>query len=437
MTSLFPINTFPEVQRYKDAIRNHHIIGKQVDVLVGISSTLSRVTVWHILIKFMKSLLAKQKGPIFNQDAFVSVFNEMMAFFRSETLRILDIYPLENFEIFPQIDSPLDLGNSWSLGIIGLTLPSDWKSNESRLFKSRAPTYSDWNLRALVKEYDIPRFYRKKPDRSVDSKVFEELSTILSALRILKDGMIIQRSRTIRVNGWHVGGPTENIVKSDYVQNPKGLLYMFNEEDLDELRRIIGELQIANSDKGLPNALGRLQYSMERTDWKSDDKIIDSIIGLESLLLKDSKELSFRLGLKTAILLGENEKQRQEINSFMNESYRLRNMIMHGATKSKIKTVLKSMNVDSQAQAATKLEGILRNSVREYLGQRKSGLSRNQIIESLRYRILNDASTTIVHKIATDCSNEDFIARLQKLGGTPEVIVEILQKRELLKKNDE
>ena len=64
---------------------------------------------------------------------------------------------------------------------------------------------------------------------------------------------------------------------------------------------------------------------------RPDDKLIDYLIGFEALLLPNDKlELSFKLALRTAVLIGKNIKQKKEIFLIMKKAYGVRSSIVHG-----------------------------------------------------------------------------------------------------------
>lgn len=67
---------------------------------------------------------------------------------------------------------------------------------------------------------------------------------------------------------------------------------------------------------------------------RGDEKIIDCLIALEALFLKGKKDPSntgLYIGLGCSMLLGRNEKEREEINEFLVKAYNIRNRFVHGS----------------------------------------------------------------------------------------------------------
>ena len=78
-------------------------------------------------------------------------------------------------------------------------------------------------------------------------------------------------------------------------------------------------------------AIQRLDLSDERRS--DDDRLVDTWIAFESLLSKPSgegSELSYRIPLRLAMLLGNSAAERREIRSLARRSYALRSKIVHG-----------------------------------------------------------------------------------------------------------
>jgi len=75
-------------------------------------------------------------------------------------------------------------------------------------------------------------------------------------------------------------------------------------------------------------ALRRYNSALDETQF--DDKIIDFMIALEALFSSDARELRYRLSLRVASFLGEDDKEKEEILEFMKKAYDARSEIVHG-----------------------------------------------------------------------------------------------------------
>ena len=75
----------------------------------------------------------------------------------------------------------------------------------------------------------------------------------------------------------------------------------------------------------------RLGFGMERRF--AEDKLLDYMIGLESLYLPDGNdELTFKLSLRVAFILNQEITEGKKTYQFMKKMYRQRSKIAHGRT---------------------------------------------------------------------------------------------------------
>lgn len=77
-------------------------------------------------------------------------------------------------------------------------------------------------------------------------------------------------------------------------------------------------------------ALRRLRSAYGRVD--EEDQLLDLSIAFEALLGDDKNELSFRYGLRGALLLGSGPEERRRIRTAIKTMYALRSKIVHGGT---------------------------------------------------------------------------------------------------------
>jgi hypothetical protein len=111
--------------------------------------------------------------------------------------------------------------------------------------------------------------------------------------------------------------------------------YYVSESELSGLKDFLREHMDTAWDKKktrtpLGMALNRYTDGFERI--KLEDKIIDSMIGLEALYFpsENQGELTYPLAHRLSILLSQDRKERQELFKKTRESCRLRNRIVHG-----------------------------------------------------------------------------------------------------------
>ena len=384
------INHLPEARDYDEAISGHPILGKQVGVLVGTNKGASAVTPLMVMQQFMKSLLDRQKGVIFNPKDFDSIFNEMMEFFKSDHLQMKMLSPLEHFELDTDL---MLLPNDWRIEKIPTDIMVDW-------FRRREYTFGDSHyLRAnyaLQKDYKSRKVivgHKGKDENDEEfnphewNKARDELETMMSALRILKSGGVVNRLYELRVLGWHVGGPLSSSSNPFIPGMGFGPTYKLAKEEKLELTRIFEALSRLKSEKALQVAVRRLNYACIRGDIRPEDKILDCMIGFESLLLGPSSELGYRLSLRAAILLGESVVERQKIQSEMHLYYRLRSNIVHGYNERAIRSLLRKAGIDLD-QVASRLQDLLRESIKRFICAFEEAKDRPTIIKEIDQRIL-------------------------------------------------
>jgi hypothetical protein len=110
--------------------------------------------------------------------------------------------------------------------------------------------------------------------------------------------------------------------------------YVFKFEELPELKELIQKVQ--NLDlvkrKDLKLARERFERAYEEDDF--EDQLIDIMIAFESLFLRGERgnvPHGRIIAVGCSCLLGKNEGQRLEIESFLTEAYRIRNCVVHGS----------------------------------------------------------------------------------------------------------
>lgn len=109
--------------------------------------------------------------------------------------------------------------------------------------------------------------------------------------------------------------------------------YSFPSSETTELRELSQELadRATRDPEGVAAiAVGRLNATHFR--YHDGDRIIDSAIALEAILLKGAEdELSYRQAIRGAHLLGGSAAERQETFGFLRKAYVRRSKIVHGA----------------------------------------------------------------------------------------------------------
>jgi len=205
-------------------------------------------------------------------------------------------------------------------------------------------------------------FAHKKGARALESS--EIFNSVITILRLFKPGGVnfffTQRTPLM----W---GPIEGIAYSfkqrgDFFGRGR---YNLTKDEIDsfvtfwkEFRDVIvkGEFQGHNY---IQIALKRLNLGLEENNL--EDKLIDYFVAFEALYLLETLELSYRLSLRTATLLGDTSEERNSIFKLMKDAYALRSNIVHGK-KPKI-----GKKIVDLKDYVPKLENYLRQSIIKFL----------------------------------------------------------------------
>jgi hypothetical protein len=160
------------------------------------------------------------------------------------------------------------------------------------------------------------------------------------------------------------------IPKRFYFQNKQ--TEPLSQEELNVISRLISSYEVHNT-KGLDVAIKRLRASYERYFPDDPERLLDIAFAFEAIFLNDgdNKELSYRLALRAARLLGKTLKERHEIFDSVKNLYNFRSKIAHGETLDTMKT----KDADKLQQVLTRAPRILKDAIIEMiLGNAPRGL---------------------------------------------------------------
>jgi hypothetical protein len=393
MAKDFQLFNLPGANETKEAMRNHPVLGRQVDNLLGTNASASIVTVWNVVFRIVNDLLNRQDGTRFDESSFEDIFESMMTFFKSSEIPIQIIAPLENFETD---SNQIALPNGWRITEPPDELQKEWQ-RQLRLpaFYSFGPVSHIWAEKVLLKEYVAERKIlpgRPSADsepQSLDSteitQLQEQLHTIVSALRILKEGGVIHRTTIQRGVEWHVGSPGGGLSwKSGLPDEILGMKYSLQSDEVPELAELIVLLEKnGDNEEAFQGALQRLNDIVERGHSREKDKVVDAVIGLESLFLFGiNTELKYRLCLRAAILLGDSSDERKQSFNNLALVYDLRSAIIHGHNTKRINKLLKGNDMTMQ-RASRLAESLLRESLKRFLRRIAQNKTISEVLKAI------------------------------------------------------
>jgi len=324
------------------------------------------------LSKPLNRYLKETEAYKFNKNICANIYQEFENFLYSDAETFTIIAPLGGF----RSDSG-GLRLDENLLIRKITL-----EEHQRLFKDSGGTFPLFEPGVMGMTHVIATYYtRKISDAHNVFPSMDLFKKVITALRIFKKGGI---------------GFTRIYDKPDHWMSPFGFGSAARHE---HLRYLGGNYELNNSE--IPNFLNfwkdfasldqkkyrfldiateRFYLSQERIR-QPEDKLIDIMIGLEALYLRDNKELSYKLSTRAAFMLEKNPGKRKKIFALVKKAYGIRSDIVHG---SKLK---KEISVDGTKmniyQLADESEEVLRSSIHLFinLSKEKSEKQINKILE--------------------------------------------------------
>ncbi|HAZ07359.1 MAG TPA: hypothetical protein DCZ01_02300 [Elusimicrobia bacterium] len=155
-----------------------------------------------------------------------------------------------------------------------------------------------------------------------------QLQKVVFCLRLLKSGRIqIDNRPSMGKLGWAYGMPgTQRLVSPWH----KGKTYRLSAEDVAAFHELWARHSkiFDSDDRRLSLAIKRFNGYYDRET--PEDGIIDTFIGFEALLTENNHEITYRLSLRAANLIGETPQEREAIFNDVKAGYKLRSLIVHG-----------------------------------------------------------------------------------------------------------
>lgn len=230
-------------------------------------------------------------------------------------------------------------------------------------------------------------FSKKKEDVNRSSSSDEQrLKKTLLLLRLFKPSTLrIGIIETKPIQWVPMGGVLSSGITEDI---HLGGSYKLNKTEIPQLIKlwdVIKNISFSHC-PSLEIAIHRFGYAHQRENL--EDRLIDIMIGFETLFLDDNKELAYKSSLRVATLLGENFGDKKQIFEIMKKAYNKRSELVHkGRLDKKIYTpepVGKEFNME-------KFVGVLKNYLSESItkfAQFSSKYTHKQIIEEIHQNTL-------------------------------------------------
>jgi hypothetical protein len=240
-------------------------------------------------------------------------------------------------------------------------------------------------------EADYSQRERVPMDTRAGVNKFEE---VVSVLRLWKSGKVRLVGTKVNPSIWtpHHGRVFGHrfswrgfVVPSSYVLNKteeSSLLHLWR-----RTRDFKEEEGGTKNGKYINIALRRFDLGVEEDN--IENKMIDFLIAFEALYLNEMDELTYRLSLRTAVLLGRSDDETTTIREIIAKGYKLRSEIVHGKELSQIRIRGKVIALDDFVR---QVENYLRKSLRSFLVLSKNYKGQEKTLGFLE-KSLTDAKT--------------------------------------------
>jgi hypothetical protein len=358
-------NQVQKIPKFLEAVQEMNSDNKITELTGKLVGTLSHASIVNppeiSLLLFINSLYLNKNE--LSDDKFILEYKSFEDYFYSDEIQIHDKTSLFNFE-FSGMDILLEDG-------LKITLDSEKIVNQNYNLESNTSPLQSY----LKSKHSIERIYKEKKinlNNSVEylaainsesrfnsSLIFDQ---IISSLRVLKASAIYRdhkiQSRSLTFKPY---GAVQTTIP--YYENKiQGAKCELGEHEVAGLMSIY-KCIIIEKDSRFGVAIRRLTSGIERKNL--EDRLIDYMIGLETLYLPDgTDELSFRLSLRVAFLLSTVPEERKCTFIFLRDMYKIRSNIVHGK------------NYELSFENVISIEELLRKSLKLWIINKKNFLAK-------------------------------------------------------------
>ncbi len=221
--------------------------------------------------------------------------------------------------------------------------------------------------------------------------VRSHIRDFMMVLRLYRSGKIGFLDSNLEYSVSHAGNTWQNqdcALESDW-DKWKNNPYILLPDDVEKLQEVWNELHkvdfLKSDNKFLLSAIERFMVSYQKDS--IEDKILDLMICLESLLLDNPAELRFRLAIRTSLLIGQNNEEKNRINKIVKKGYDVRSNTVHGLDTSIVKIDGVELALDV---LHIEIEEIVRKAIKVFLAKINNNEKRGTVIQNLDDTVFSD-----------------------------------------------
>lgn len=339
----------PEYGRCTDKLKADSVVSSHFEKRIGIAGFgYTPVTANGLLDSLVKAI-SEGKRPVFDEHFFDQSHTEFEDTFYRETVTCEAVAPVQGWYLSDELqqrsgNTPL-IRFSDELQIGQLSVEEEKAVHlmelvrrygfrwTDRLYAIRA-TYQRAKVILRIDEEIAPDVEQAAEEEFV--QINDRIEEVLETLRVFRKGSIRQGGIYHRVNSWVVSGIMRNIRKplADPIANLNPMYVLETEQDLHELEGFWQSVQKAKA-KGhrfLNVSMRRFAESNERH--RLEDRLIDLMIAAEALAeASTSKSKGDVIAEYVATHVMETDKIK--VRRVMQDTYRLRNSIVHDGDASR------------------------------------------------------------------------------------------------------
>lgn len=343
------VRELPEYQRSIDALKADSVISAHLEKRIVIAGFGSRALTANNVLEAFTPPTVDGKRPVFDDHHFDLAYTVFEDSFYLPTVECEAIAPVQGWYLSDQLqkrpgNTPL-IKFSGDLEISQLSVEEEKFVHSMELVRRYGPRWTDrlYAIRAKYQRAIVPIRNDEDISPELERTVQEEfvrindrIEEVLQILRVFRHGSIRQGGIYHRVNSWLVGGITPIITKplADPLVNLSPMYLLETEQDLDDLEDFWQTVQRAKA-KGhgfLNVAIRRFAESNERH--RVEDRVIDLMITGEALSQTSTSKTKGR-PIAEYVASHVVAADKSKVQKHMQDTYRLRNSIVHDGDASK------------------------------------------------------------------------------------------------------
>ena len=366
----------PSIRRFYDEFKDEDNHVADYDVASNIKESVER----DFVSEFLKCYLSESMAFEFDENLFEKIMGNLINFIENESHVAYVFFPLHGLSgDFDNIRFSDDISIS-RLNPNQYAMVTDMDTNHGYV---RKPEKRFRKLRYGV-------FIRRTLENSNDvssERMKEEAQSVLDSFRLFKSGLIYTGAMySYSPDFW----PRKNLFTLRVgVENPPEIeseMFVAGAE-IDRIKYFFtkfARLEPIAQQHYLITSIRRFNASYNNKH--IGDRIADLCISLETLLNDSPGEITLKLSLRVALLLGDTEDNREYLWRFIKKCYNVRSEIVHGK-KRKVITVMGNTLTDHQT--AQRLENVTRQAITKVVLLQEEISNQKNLLDSLDCSIVN------------------------------------------------